>query len=169
MLKEIWLVKKAQQGDGEAFVQLTKQYEKILYGVARRYLKDEDVADVLQDTLLIAFKNIHSLKQPKYFNTWLTKILINECNKLLKKNKQYSYQTLEENADLAERTSVDTLELEELISELNPIYKTPILLYYYSGFSYKEISRIIDEPLGTVKSRISRGKALLQKEYRKGE
>lgn len=167
MLKETGLVIKAQHGDGEAFVQVTRQYEKRLYGVVRRYLKDEDTADVLQETILIAFKNIHSLEQPKCFNAWITKILINECTGLLKQNKQYPYQMLDETIELASQISVETLALEDLIAELNASYRIPILLHYASGFSCKEISQIIDEPLDTVQSQISRGKALLQKEYLK--
>lgn len=169
MLKETWLVKKAQKGDGEAFIQLVKQYEIVLYGVAKRYLNIEDSADALQETMLIAFKKINGLRQPKYFYSWITKILINECYKILKKNNVYSFHDPDYSYEKFTTENTENDKLGDLITELNPIYKTPLLLYYYSGFSYKEISTIIDEPLGTVKSRIYRGKELLKREYLKGE
>lgn len=169
MLTETGLVRKAQKGDGDAFVQLVKKYETVLYGVARRYLDTEDAADALQDTMLTGFKKIHGLRQSKYFYSWITKILINECYKILKKKNEFSLQKLDYRSESIFNENNENEKLDDLITELNPIYRTPLLLYYYNGFSYKEISTIIDEPLGTVKSRISRGKALLRKEYLKGE
>ncbi|MGE8000717.1 RNA polymerase sigma factor [Lysinibacillus sp. NPDC093190] len=61
-----FLVKKAKKGDGEAFIQLIRQYEMTLYRTAKRLgLKDEDIADLLQDTILTAFEKIDSLKEAK--------------------------------------------------------------------------------------------------------
>lgn len=169
LLSEKWLVKRAQKGDGEAFVKLIEQYENVLYGIAKRYLGIEDAADVLQDTILIAFEEIGNLKQPQYFHTWITKILINQSYNLIKKNNKFSYNYSDNHQKLLVEDCEEGLELENLISKLDPVYRVPILLYYYSGFSYKEISIILGEPLGTVKSRIFRGKAWLKKEYTKGD
>ena len=74
------LVKKAKKGDGEAFVQLIKQYELVLYRTAKGFgLNDNDIADVIQDTVITAFEKINTLKMDNYFNTWLYRILINNC------------------------------------------------------------------------------------------
>lgn len=82
------LVKKAKKGDGEAFVNIVKQYEGVLYKVARRFLNNnEDVADAMQDTVMSAYKSINTLHDERYFNTWICKILINKCNGILNKNK----------------------------------------------------------------------------------
>lgn len=62
------LVKKAQKGDGEAFIQLIQQYELILYRTAKRLgLKDEDIADLLQETVMLAFEKITTLKKGTVF------------------------------------------------------------------------------------------------------
>jgi len=83
------LVKKAKKGDGEAFVNIIKQYEGILYKVARRLLdNDEDVADAMQEAVMSAFENIHLLHNEEFFNTWMCKILINKCNSILNRNKK---------------------------------------------------------------------------------
>lgn len=85
MPSDVFLVKKAKKGDKEAFVQLFKIYENVLYNTARRFLNNqEDIADCLQDTALTAYKNIENLQKPEYFNSWIYRILINNCKKSLK-------------------------------------------------------------------------------------
>lgn len=76
------LVKKAQQGDADAFIELMEQQKMTLQRVAYGYFREEeDVADVMQDTILDAFEHIQSLKKPEYFRTWLVRILMNNCNR----------------------------------------------------------------------------------------
>lgn len=77
---------KAKAGDPEAFIQLIQEIELPLYRTARSIVnKDEDCADALQETMLKAFKSIHTLKEPAFFKTWIFRILINECNTMVKK------------------------------------------------------------------------------------
>ena len=76
------LVKKARDGDRDAFVELVHCIEKDLYMLASVKISNlEDVNDVIQETMLRAFEGIKNIKEPKFFKTWITKILINECNK----------------------------------------------------------------------------------------
>lgn len=83
------LVKAAQAGDKEAFIVLVQGYEKVLYNTARRWIRnEEDIADILQETILNAYEKLGTLREPKYFNTWLYKILINECNQYFRKQHQ---------------------------------------------------------------------------------
>ena len=66
------LVKRAKRGDGEAFVTLIKQYEQVLFKVASKILtKDEDIADALQEAIMVGYEKIHTLKNEAYFNTCL--------------------------------------------------------------------------------------------------
>ena len=75
---EMFLVKQAQRGDADAFVEKNKKYKMDLYKVAKACLKnEEDVADVMQETTLSAWEHIGELKKAAYFKTWLTRILIN--------------------------------------------------------------------------------------------
>ena len=78
------LVNQAIQGDREAFIRLIRDIENSLYNTAKSMLrKEEDVADAIQETILNAYKSVHTLREPRYFKTWLFRILINECNTML--------------------------------------------------------------------------------------
>ena len=80
----IQLVKRSISGDADAFLELMEKNSLAMYKVARGILdNDEDAADAMQDTILTCFEKIHTLKNPEYFKTWMIRILINECNKIL--------------------------------------------------------------------------------------
>ena len=82
---DVLLVKRAQRRDMEAFVELMEKHKTGLYKVAKSYLRsEEDVADVMQETVLSAYEHIQELKTVSYFKTWITRILINHCKDLLK-------------------------------------------------------------------------------------
>lgn len=163
------LVKKAKKGDGEAFVSLVKQYEDVLYRTASRLLNnDEDVADAMQDAIILAYEKLHTLKNDEYFNTWICKILINKCNSLLNKNKN----VLGINEHLLSEKGNDEfqkIELEDALNSLNEAYKLALILYYIVGLNVKEISEFLKEPEGTIKSRLSRAKSILRNNYYKNE
>ena len=81
------LVLKAQTGDETSFSKLISIMQNDLYQIARARLNNhEDVNDVLQQTVIYAYQNIKQLHEPKYFKTWIIKILINECNKMYNQN-----------------------------------------------------------------------------------
>ena len=72
------LITEAKNGDKEAFVRLIRMNKQSLYKTAWIYLRDEqDIADALQNTILSCYENIQRLREPKYFKTWLMRILIN--------------------------------------------------------------------------------------------
>ncbi|MGX7013505.1 RNA polymerase sigma factor [Vagococcus silagei] len=159
----IWktsLFKRAKKGDGEAFVTLIKDYENVLYGTAKRILINEaDVQDVMQTTILIAYEKMSTVKKEEYFNTWLYRILINECYRLIKQNnRENNIIYLEESY----QNDLSEMELEDLLGSMSDKYRVPLILFYYSKYSLKDISIILDLPLNTVKTRLSRGKQLLK-------
>ena len=79
------LVGKAAQGDVGAFLELMDRNSLAMYKVARAILNnDEDAADAIQDTVLSCFEKLHTLEKPEYFKTWMTRILINKCNGILR-------------------------------------------------------------------------------------
>ena len=81
------LVKQAKMGNDEAFTQLIIQMQCEMFRIAQIRLKNiDDANDAIQQTNLYAYKNLRQLKEDKYFKTWIIKILINECNKVYKKN-----------------------------------------------------------------------------------
>ena len=84
-----YLVKKAQQGDAQAFVRLIDTHKQSMYKIARSYFtSDEDIADAIQDTIETCWKSIGHLAEAEYFRTWMTRILINKCIDIIRKNKR---------------------------------------------------------------------------------
>lgn len=168
MSNDLFLVKRSKAGNNEAFVQLMMKKEKLLYNMARKFLKnEEDIADCLQETMMDAFKNIKSLKKDKYFDTWLCRILINNSNKIINKNNRIiDYKTI---LHEEKNTSIDSLELRNLLLSLDSKYSVPLVLYYYNGYSIKEISEILDLPINTIKTRLARAKSRLKMQQFKEE
>ena len=83
------LVKKAQQGDARAFVRLIEINKQSMYKIARSYFtNDEDIADAIQDTIETCYRSIRHLADPGYFRTWMSRILINKCIDIIRKNKK---------------------------------------------------------------------------------
>ena len=77
------LVLQAQKRDKDAFVTLIGLYRESMYQIAYAILKNnEDAADAMQDTILICWEKIDTLRHARYFKTWITRILINRCNRL---------------------------------------------------------------------------------------
>lgn len=161
---ELLLIKRAQKGDTDAFVTLIERNKKSLYKIAKSYLKnEEDIADVMQDTILSAYEHIEELRQAVYFRTWLIRILINHCNDLLKQQKRFISEALDENREAAE--AVDDRAFYELLEELSEEVRPIFLLYYGAGFRVKEIARILETNENTVKSRLQRGREKLKQQF----
>ena len=79
------LIEEAVQGNVEAFIELMDRNSLAMYKVAHAILKnDDDAADAIQDTILICYEKLHTLKKQEYFKTWMTRILINQCNHTLR-------------------------------------------------------------------------------------
>lgn len=157
---DILLVKRAQKNDVEAFTGLIEKHKMTLYKTAKSYLRnEEDIADVMQDTVLSAYEHICDLKNAAYFKTWITRILINHCKNLLKKQNQY--ETVEWLAD-TEAAPEDDREFYELLKELPEDYRIIFVLYYGEGFRVKEIAEILELNENTVKSKLIRGRKKLE-------
>lgn len=158
---ELLLVKRAQKGDKDAFVALIEKNKVSLYKAAKSYLRnEEDVADVIQDTILSAYEHIGELKNAAYFRTWITRILMNECNSLLKKQKRFVPE--EGIEEMAVYAVADDREFYELLGELQEDVRMIFLLYYGEGFNTREIAQILDLNENTVKSRLQRGRKKLR-------
>lgn len=159
------LIKKAKTGDEEAFFNLMEINKISLYKAGRAILNnDEDVADAIQETVISAYRNIKSLKNDSYFKTWLTKILINKCKDIISKNKEtVILDDYVEEGYIQEFLS--KFEIEDMLNDLSKEQKLVVSLYYISQFNTREISEILKEPEGTIKSRISRAKIKLRQSF----
>ncbi len=155
------LIKRAQKHDTDAFIQLIEEYKTALYKVAKTYLKnEEDVADVIQDTILSAYEHIGELKTVSYFKTWLTRILINHCTDVVRQQKRVVSM---EQAEEQTGTFLESdYEFYELIRELPEKDRTIFLLYYGECFNVREIAELLGWNENTVKSRLQRGRKKLK-------
>ena len=161
----ILLVSQAKKGNSEAFCKLFNQQMQEMYKIAWAYLHNkEDVADVIQDTILTCDEKLPTLEKDRYFKTWLVRILINKCKNMLRMNKRMLYtDTLPESTFYEE--GYDSMEWYQILSPLDEKYRTILLLYYLEGFTVKEISAILEMKEGTVKSRLKRGREKISEEY----
>ncbi|MBS4535930.1 sigma-70 family RNA polymerase sigma factor [Clostridium sp. D2Q-14] len=180
-LNEKILIKKASNGDINAFEKLIDSYQKRAYNIALKFMKEpEDAKDVSQQAFIKIFKYIKTFNFKSSFNTWIYRIIVNICiDSINKNNKNETYlldnpiETLEGKMSRDVRDDrnkpddiLDKKESRELvhnaINRLDDIYRIIIILRDIEGFSYKEISEILEISIGTVKSRIKRGRDKLR-------
>lgn len=177
MIDETRLIKKAKAGSLEAFEQLILQYEKRIYNYCYRMTNNqEDAEDLAQEVFIKVYKSLHSFKGSSQFSTWIYRIAYNTCVDKFRKEKMVLVsltQNDEEDKDmdlpshepLPEDQIVSREQyqaLRECISTLKPEYKTAVILRDIQNYTYEEIADILNIPLGTVKSHISRGRAALR-------
>lgn len=144
------MVKRAKKGDKEAFITLIEGQTETLKRVAYAWLNnEEDIADVIQDTILDAYEHIGQLKKAAYFRTWIVRILINNCTRIYRKNKKHA--KFEISADGHE-------------SGKEWLYGVIFQMYFGEQFTTAEIAGMLHMKENTVKSRIHRGKEKLRRQ-----
>nr|WP_307290911.1 sigma-70 family RNA polymerase sigma factor [Bacillus sp. SORGH_AS_0510] len=167
------LVKKAIKGNKSAFEKLVQQHYERIYRTAYLYVhNEEDALDVVQEATYQAFTSIHSLKNPEYFMTWLTRIVIRCAGQVLKRKSNVVPMSDEILSNLPGQVNPnmeESLQLLQAIQQLRENYRTVIILFYYYDYSIKTISSVMDIPESTVKTYLSRGKAELKKFYKNEE
>jgi RNA polymerase sigma-70 factor (TIGR02954 family) len=167
------LVKKAIKGNKSAFEKLIQQHYERIYRTAYLYVhNEEDALDVVQEATYQAFTSIHSLKNPEYFMTWLTRIVIRCSGHVLKRKSNVvplSDEILSNLPGQADSNIEESLQLINAIQLLRENYRTVIILFYYYDYSIKMISSVMEIPESTVKTYLSRGKAELKKSYKNEE
>ena len=140
--------------DAITFQREALQLEKLMYHVSWSFLRsNEDCADAVQEALTHAWQKRHTLRSMDKFKPWLMRILVNECNDMLRKRKRRSFFALDEAVD-AVAAPEQPLELMEAIGQLRPEWRMMIVLHYLEGCSVQEISAMTGLPQGTVKSRL---------------
>ena len=133
-----------------------------LYRTALLYLGSGSLAkDTVDEAEYKAFVSLKKLRQPEYFETWLTRILINECKKALRRQKrEVPYEAWQEKS----AEDFDALPLKEAIRKLPEELKTVVILRYFSGYTVVETAQSLDIPQGTVATRQRRALQLLKLE-----
>lgn len=164
----IYLIREARSQNKDSFMKLIEYYMKDMYKVSISILNnDEDAADDIQDTILACWEKMHTLKELKYFKTWMTRILINSCYDIRKQQMKFVPYEEETQQGVTELTNDrdNNYEIKEALLALDEKYRVPIILFYGQGYRIKEIADILHMPMGTVQTRLSRGRKQLKKYY----
>ena len=127
-------------------------------------LKNEhDAQDAVHDAILCAYQNRNKLRHQEYFGTWLIRILINRCKRVLKERKRF----VDIGDNVPDITSRDnpyiSMEIAEALDSLPEKIRLTVILFYIEDYSIEEIKNILHIPKGTVKSRLHKGRSLLKK------
>lgn len=181
------LIKKAKEGDEGSFEALILSCKGKAYNLALRYVKNEhDAMDVLQESFIKIFRHLDKFNEDSKFETWAYRIVVNTCNDFLRssKNRQQeisvfpSEEDEEEPIDIPDKSPPPEdviLNMEksgvilECLEKIPVDHKEMIILRDIRGFSYEEISKILNCSIGTVKSRISRARSNFKEVYLKEE
>jgi RNA polymerase sigma-70 factor (ECF subfamily) len=174
------LIFRFQQGDIDAFEELVRRYKDQLMNYVFRFVGNRsDAEDIVQETFLRVYKNKHYYKEIAKFSTWVYTIAGNlaktelrrrkrkkllSVSNIMKDDKDYDIPDHGHNPEKAVDGSIKETIIQNAIEKLPPRFKEVIILRDVQGFSYEEISQILNIPLGTVKSRVNRGRLKLQEE-----
>lgn len=163
------LIKRAKAGDSDAFTELMQSHMQAMYKTARAILhNEEDCADAISETILICWQKLSQLKVNAFFKTWMIRILINECNDIIRTNRNLTFleEIPEPEVEIAEITKMQrNLEFQEALGTLDEKYRLIIILYYVDGLKVKEIGQLLKMEESTIRTRLARGRKLLADYY----
>ena len=163
------LIARAAAGSGEAFGNLMRRHEDRMFALALRMLGNRtDALDATQDAFVSAFRRSSSYRGDAAVGTWLYRIGINACKDFARKKKRWTAQSdVEEKIDrrasgpgIDERVTT-RIEIQDALARLPDEYREPLVMHDLGGIPYEEIASITATAIGTVKSRISRGRRKL--------
>lgn len=171
-MHQVTLIEKCKLNNKRAQIELYRAYNQAMYNTAMRLLRNTDNADdVIQESFLSAFKNIHQFKGQVTFGAWLKKIVIHKCLNHLKK-KELDVITLDEsqiyNLDKEDienwefDSSIVLEDVKKSIDKLPDKYRLVLMLYLIEGFDHEEISEILRISVVASRSQLMRGKIKLR-------
>ena len=164
------LVAETLAGRHEAFGTLVERYDRAVYHLAYRTLRDQEEArDAAQEAFFKAYRSLRTFKPGAKFSTWIFAIVYHACCDRLARRKRYSNEELPERADTAAGPESEAIASDEArrlraaISQLPEKYRTVITLYHLQGRQYDEIAQVLGVPMGTVKTHLFRAKEQLRR------
>lgn len=161
------LLMKAAGHDPDAFSELIRLQMKNMYRTAYAILlNDADALDAIQDTVLVMWGKLSELKNPEYFRTWYTRILINKCFDIRTSHK--TEVPLEEWEEPAKEDHY-RLEWEEALKAAGGKYSIVMELYYGQGYRTSEIAIMLGISDSTVRTQLQRGRERIKRYYENDE
>ncbi len=163
------LLASAAGGDHEAFSALMRAHEDRVFAVCLRILADRELAlDATQDTFVAAFRKAHQFQGNSAVATWLYRIAVNNCYDMLRRARRRPVDRLPDYFDQADPSATEKVEasahrreIEEALAALPPEFRAAVVLSDIEGLSLPEVALALGVPVGTVKSRVFRGRKLL--------
>lgn len=167
--KDEVLIKKIQSGEKDLYSLIMDRYEEKILRYSNYLVNDEHKAvDIVQESFIKAYVNLNSFDTAKKFSSWLYRIVHNESINVLKKyNKEVPLLDdidfkSEENTELEFEQRENAARIQKCLHEIHLMYSEPLTLFYLEEKSYEEISDILQLPMGTVATRISRAKIIMK-------
>lgn len=170
--RDLQLYKMALDGDMAAFEELVSSNYTHIYNLCCRMMRNrQDAEDMLQESMLKAWRKLKSFKQSSSFSTWLHKIAINNCLDAIRKrkDKQFSIDEMDEygkhiadgaSSEFDER-AIQRNMIKNALMQLKECDRVIIVLKDVQGYCYDEIAEILECPMGTVRSRLSRARTTM--------
>jgi RNA polymerase sigma-70 factor (ECF subfamily) len=164
------LLEQFLQGDEHAFTELVRRHEDRIFALALKMTGNRtDALDATQDTFILAFRQAGKFRGDSAFGTWLYRIGINASKDLLRKRNRlpepneelHEYPEGQSGGPRIEDRVATRLDVKRALSDLNDDYREAVCLHDIGGVSYEEIAAVTGVSIGTVKSRISRGRKRL--------
>jgi RNA polymerase sigma-70 factor (ECF subfamily) len=151
-----------------AIAALVEAHYAALYRYAYRLSgSSQEAEDLTQETFCLAQNKLHQLREQDRAKSWLFSILRNAYLHRLRLSKQEKHVSLDGIGDIPDRLpdplpALDSAQLQKALNELPEAFRTPLILYYFEEFSYRDIAEQMNMPLGTVMSRLARAKTYLR-------
>lgn len=165
------LLARVVDGDHDAFNEIMRAHEGRVFSVCLRILGDREKAlDATQETFLTAFRKAHQFKGNAAVGTWIYRIAVNTCYDQLRKQKRRPSEPMPEHLDPADQRAQEAVEaaavrpeLRKALDALPPEFRAAVVLSDVEGMSLPDAAETLGVPVGTVKSRVFRGRRLLAK------
>lgn len=168
VMDKITMLRAAKKGDHEAFIKLFAAEKEQIYRIAFAYLKSEqDALEAIQEVTFRAYKSIKKLKQPKYFSTWLTRIMINYCIDELKRKERFLLNDSKAQTGSIMEEKDKRIGVETAIQMLEPKFQEIIALKYFQDMTIEQMADHLGRPSGTIKTWLSKALQELRKQITK--
>ncbi len=163
------LIVQAAKGDREAFSDLMRRHEGLVFSVCMRMLSNRELAlDATQEVFVTLFRKAARFRGESAVSTWLYRIAVNTCLDAMRKAKRRPLDVLPDHFEISDDSAGDAFESVELRPELEraiqslPVeFRAAVVLSDAHGLALAEVSEILGVPIGTVKSRVFRARKLL--------
>jgi RNA polymerase sigma-70 factor (ECF subfamily) len=165
------LVRRYLEGDRDAFGVLVERHERRVYNLALRMTgREEDARDATQDAFLSALRKLRSFRGEAAFTTWLHRVTVNACYDILRKRQRAPLLSERDDdrpprpepsaPDHAERTEL-SIDVQRALLEVAEDFRAVLILHDVQDLAYEDVAAILGVPVGTVKSRLHRGRIAL--------